>query len=162
MLCSISRCSPVSWHNGLWVGKPTLRNSSNFCESTVYLYPPSPWKPMSTTFTSSGTWNGTCTTLIYMSKIQSTNTNNSTSKSSTSVKTTTISKLFQINRPRLFIWKRFLSKLADILFIGCEFWKSSYWIVRSYYILYACKISKKSKLNSYIIKWMFKFQVFAI
>lgn len=60
-------------------------------------------------------------THLHEQNIQSTNANNSTSKPSTSVKTTTISKLFQVHRPRLFIWKRFLSKLADIYFIGHEF-----------------------------------------
>ena len=48
------------------------------------------------------------------------------------------------------------------LFIECELWKSNQWIAYSYYILYACKISKKLKINSYIINDMFKFQLFVV
>ena len=44
--------------------------------------------------------------------------------------------------------------------VTCEFWKSNNWIACPYYILDVCKISRRSKMNSYVINQMFKFQVF--
>ena len=44
-----------------------------------------------------------------------------------------------------------------IYIIKCEFWQVYYWITFSFYILYAFKISRKSKINNYVINEMFKF-----
>ena len=58
--------------------------------------------------------------------------------------------------------KIFLSKLKLLLYIiiGYEFWKSNRWIACSYYIIYICKILRRSNINIYVINQMFKFQVF--
>ena len=42
-------------------------------------------------------------------------------------------------------------KLTQYLFIGGEFWQIHHWIISSFYILHICKISKKLKINSYVI-----------
>ena len=42
-------------------------------------------------------------------------------------------------------------KLTQYLFIGGEFWQIHRWITSSSYILHVCKISRKLKINSYII-----------
>jgi len=55
-----------------------------------------------------------------------------------------------------------LFKLSQYLFIVCKFWKSNCWISFSYYILHTWKNSRKSKINSYAINQMSKFQVFVI
>ena len=51
---------------------------------------------------------------------------------------------------------------TQYLFIGGEFWQIHHWIISSYYILYACKISRKLKINNYIINKLFKLQVFVV
>ena len=50
--------------------------------------------------------------------------------------------------------------LTQYLFIGDEFWQIHNWITSSSYILYACKISRKLKINNYVINKLFKLQVF--
>ena len=47
-------------------------------------------------------------------------------------------------------------------FNGGEFWQIHHWITFSSYNLHVCKISKKLKINSYIINNLFKLQVFVI
>ena len=42
-------------------------------------------------------------------------------------------------------------KLTQYLFIGGEFWQIHHWIIFSSYILHVCKISRKLKINSYVI-----------
>ena len=42
------------------------------------------------------------------------------------------------------------------------FWQIHYQITFSLYTLYACKISRRLKINNYLIYKMFKFQVFDI
>ena len=42
-------------------------------------------------------------------------------------------------------------KLIQYLFIGGEFLQIHRWITSSSYILHVCKISRKLKINSYII-----------
>ena len=51
---------------------------------------------------------------------------------------------------------------TQYLFIECEFWQIHHWIISSSYIFYACKISKKLNINSYVINKLFKLQVFVI
>ena len=53
-------------------------------------------------------------------------------------------------------WTKFISKPFIFLYINCEFWKFNRWISCSYYIIYVCKISRKSKINCYVIKKMLK------
>ena len=50
-------------------------------------------------------------------------------------------------------------KLTQYLFTKSEFWQIHYWITTSSYILHAYKISRKLKINSYVIN---KLQVFII
>ena len=57
-------------------------------------------------------------------------------------------------------WRKKILKLLLFFFIRCEFWKFNCWIICSYYIFYDCKFSRRSKINSYIINQIFKFQVF--
>ena len=42
----------------------------------------------------------------------------------------------------------------------CEFCKSSSWITCSYYIIHACKISRRSKISYYVIKKNIKISSF--
>ena len=51
---------------------------------------------------------------------------------------------------------------SQYLFIGGEFWEIHHWITYSSYILHTWKISKKLKINSYVINKLFKLQVFVI
>ena len=70
----------------------------------------------------------------------------------------------------LFIWIKFSYKISCnlrlqsylIFFIRGEFWQIHYWITSYSYILHTCKISKILKINSYIIKKLFKLQIFVI
>ena len=52
--------------------------------------------------------------------------------------------------------------LTWYLFIRGEFWQTHHWITSSSYILHVCKISKKLKINSYVINKLFKLQVFIV
>ena len=45
-----------------------------------------------------------------------------------------------------------LYKLLVYLSIEWKFWKSNCWIACIYFILHACKISRRSKINCYVIK----------
>ena len=40
---------------------------------------------------------------------------------------------------------------TQYIFIGCEFWQIQSWITFSSYILHACKIFRRPKINSYVI-----------
>ena len=51
---------------------------------------------------------------------------------------------------------------AQYFFTECEIFQIHHWITFSSYIFYTCKISKRSKINNYVINQMFKFQVFVI
>ena len=51
---------------------------------------------------------------------------------------------------------------TQYFFIECEIFQILHWITFSSYIFYTCKISKRSKINNYVINQMFKFQVFVI
>ena len=48
--------------------------------------------------------------------------------------------------------------------ISCSFrfWQIHHWIAFSSYILYTCKISRKLKINSYVINKLFKLQIFVV
>ena len=48
--------------------------------------------------------------------------------------------------------------------ISCSlrFWQIHHWIASSSYILYTCKISRKLKINSYVINKLFKLQIFVV
>ena len=43
-----------------------------------------------------------------------------------------------------------------------KFWQIHHWITSSSYILHACKISRKLKINNYVINKLFKLQVFIV
>ena len=51
--------------------------------------------------------------------------------------------------------------LTQYLFIGDEFWQIHHWITSSSYILYTCKISRKLKINSYVINKLLLIPIFA-
>ena len=51
---------------------------------------------------------------------------------------------------------------TQYFFIGGEFLQIYNWITSSFSILHICKISKKLKINSYIINKFFKLQVFVV
>ena len=55
-----------------------------------------------------------------------------------------------------------LQNLTQYLFLGGEFWQTHYWITSSSYILHACKISRKLKINNYVTNKLFKLQVFVV
>ena len=46
--------------------------------------------------------------------------------------------------------------IFQYIFIGGEFWQINYWIIYSFYILHTYKISRKLKINSYVINKLFK------
>ena len=52
--------------------------------------------------------------------------------------------------------------LTQYFFIEGEFQQIHHWITCSSYILHACKISRKLKINRYIINKLFKLQVFVV
>ena len=45
--------------------------------------------------------------------------------------------------------------ITQYLFIIGEFWEFYYWITSFFYIFHTCKISKKLKINSYVINKLF-------
>ena len=51
---------------------------------------------------------------------------------------------------------------TQYIFIKSEFWQIYHWITFSSYIVHACKISRKSKINSYVINKLFKLKVLVI
>ena len=46
--------------------------------------------------------------------------------------------------------------LTQYIYIGGEFLQVHHWITYSSYIIHACKIARKVKINSYIINKLFK------
>ena len=70
------------------------------------------------------------------------------------------SKYF-VDRTKFFsklVWR----KTLIYLYIECKIWKYNCWIECFYYILYAWKFSRRSKINFYVIKQMLKFQIYVI
>ena len=52
--------------------------------------------------------------------------------------------------------------ITQYVFIGSEFWQIHRWFTSFSYIIHACKISKKLKINSYVINKLFKLQIFLV
>ena len=52
--------------------------------------------------------------------------------------------------------------LTQYLLVRDEFGQIYHWITSSSYILYACKIFRKLKINCYVINKLFKLQVFVV